>query len=105
MDINGERLLVAALAAALCGLVYAALVHRLCQRDPDHPYTFVLVMFGVAGTLALALIVVPAQWVILLTGLFGVTGLPQIVGAMFRDHLRRRAIAESQRQALADMLQ
>ena len=104
MGINGERLVIAFLTAALVGILFAVLVHWIYERDPEHPYTFVFVIFGVAGTLAIALIVVPVQWIIVTTVLFGVTGAPQIVGAMLRNAAARRQERERDRRAIQDAL-
>jgi NhaP-type Na+/H+ or K+/H+ antiporter len=87
---NWERLAIAALAAALLGVVYAYIVDRVYRLSPDHPYTFVLVIFGTVLTLLVTWIVVPVQWVIVTVLLFGLTGFPQIVGAMIRDEQLRR---------------
>jgi MFS family permease len=100
MGINWERFIIALLVAALFGIVYTWLVDRVYRASPDHPYTFVLVLFGVAGTLALGLFVVPAHWIVLLFVLFGATGVPQIIGAAIRDDQRRRENAAREREKM-----
>lgn len=101
---NSERLALAALTAALLGLIYAVIVHWVYQTDPEHPYTAVLVMIGTTFTLAVALIVVPAHHIVIIAILFAITGLPQIVGSMIRDGQRRRREKAAARHHIEETL-
>lgn len=109
MGFNGERLIIALLAALLAGIVYAFIVDRVYRASPDNPYTFVFVLLGVAMTLAGALIVIPVQWVIILTLLFSATGIPQIIGSMIRDdqarRLQTRQLSDELRRQIEETLQ
>ena len=83
--------LVIAVYAALTvfGILYNALVGWLEREMSDHGYTAFLVVGGVIVTLAGATILIGWQSAFL-TGLcFAASGLPMIVGSMWRS-LRRR---------------
>lgn len=96
---NLDQLIIAALVAGLVGIMYAFAVHAFYQHDPEHPYTALLVVFGVAGTLAVAAIIVPLVYIAIFAVLFAITGIPQIVGSMIRDsQRRRRMLQDTQRQ-------
>lgn len=101
---NWERAVVAALVAALLGIVYAYGVHVVYRTDPEHPYSSVLVAFGVGLTLIAAAIVVPVQWVATLALLFVVTGLPQIIGSMLREAERRHRLLRDAQRNIEDTL-
>ncbi len=80
------RHLITILLAALFSAGYGLAIHRAYERDPHTPYTFVYVALGVAGTLIIAGLVIPFAHVALVLGLFAITGLGQVIGAMQRNH-------------------
>lgn len=64
-------------------------------------YTWLLVVTGVSGTLALALLIVPWQYVTILLAFFGATGLPMAAGDIWRAKAKeRRARQEIKEEAL-----
>jgi hypothetical protein len=85
-----ERAVIVALLATLVGIGYALAVHWMERRHPEHPYTFVLVVAGVGLSLLVALVVVPAVWVMAMVGVFALTGIWQVLGAMYRNVERER---------------
>ncbi|MCU0503164.1 MAG: hypothetical protein MUC51_15630 [Anaerolineae bacterium] len=92
------------LLALTVGILYAAVVHVIQEDDPDHPYTFVLVIAGTLLTLGIGALCVPFQYILWLGGIYVLTGTPQALGAMYRQRLRRRTQAAAQVQTLRETL-
>lgn len=76
--------------ALAASLAYAGFVHLVYRRDPTNPYTATWVVGGVLLTLLIGALLVPLESILVLTGIFVLTGTPQIVGSMIREVQRRR---------------
>lgn len=78
--------------ALATGIGYALLVHAVYTTDQEHPFTFAWVVGGVSLTLIIGLLFLPWEVIASLAGLFVLTGTPQVLGAMYRERLRRRQV-------------
>jgi len=72
------------LLATTVGLVYALAVHVVHEHAPESPYTALWVIGGVLISLGLAALVVEGPAVLVLLGIFGATGVWQVLGSMWR---------------------
>jgi len=81
------------------------LIHHLGQEQDG--YTWLLVVIGVGGTLIISLTTVPWQYVFAILAYFAASGVPMILGDLYRTMRSRRqarlaALDEARREVLDD---
>jgi hypothetical protein len=64
------------------------LIHHLGQEGED--YTWLMVVVGVGGTLVISLALIPWQYVLVILAYFAASGVPMILGALYRTVRARR---------------
>ncbi|MCL4867827.1 MAG: hypothetical protein KJ063_02565 [Anaerolineae bacterium] len=94
----GEITIIILVVAFVFGIAYNGFVAWLEKSGRDDGYTAFLVVGGVLTTLALAIPLIGLQPVLVVLLLFGCTGLPMIIGSVYR-HTETRRIARENLQA------
>lgn len=95
LTVNQTEIALACLTLFLFGLAYSAVVRKLRQRDPEHGYTAVLVVFGVAVVCIVFTAITSLQTGAVLLALMAAASLPMIYE--YTDH--HLTIAEGRRRA------
>ncbi len=91
MNVPIERVIAVLAALAVFGIGYNALIERLEREVPDHGYTSFLVVGGVIATLAGAAFLIGLVDALLAGLCFVASGLPMIIGSVYRSIQRRSA--------------
>ena len=94
INISVERIIAVCVSLAAFGVAYNALVAYLEREVPEHGYTAFLVVGGVMATLIGAAFIVGLTSTLLIGLCFIASGLPMIIGSVWR-WLRRRRIDRS----------